>query len=85
MTARMGTGLVIARKRDGGWSAPSAIASGGVGWGFQIGGEVRGDGGHPGLKNAYGFPRALGGFEPSLRRFLILGMGWTIEARRARG
>lgn len=37
---RIGTGLVIARRRDGSWSAPSAVASGGLGWGFQIGGEL---------------------------------------------
>ena len=41
VTARVGTGLVVARRRDGGWSAPSALGSVGLGWGFQIGGEVR--------------------------------------------
>lgn len=40
MTARVGTGLVVARKRGGGWSAPSALGSFGLGWGFQVGGEV---------------------------------------------
>lgn len=35
----VGSGLVIARL-DNGWSAPSAIGTGSVGWGFQIGGEV---------------------------------------------
>ncbi|CAN0170977.1 unnamed protein product [Ascophyllum nodosum] len=40
VTARVGTGLVVARRRDGGWSAPSALGSAGVGWGFQIGGEL---------------------------------------------
>lgn len=40
VTARVGTGLVVARRRDGGWSAPSALGSLGLGWGFQIGGEV---------------------------------------------
>lgn len=40
VTMRIGTGLVIARRRDGSWSAPSAVASGGLGWGFQIGGEL---------------------------------------------
>lgn len=35
----IGSGLVIARLREG-WSAPSAIGTGSVGWGFQIGGEV---------------------------------------------
>ena len=40
VTARVGTGLVVARKRGGGWSAPSALGSFGLGWGFQVGGEV---------------------------------------------
>eukprot|EP00904_Undaria_pinnatifida_P008866 jgi/Undpi1/5109/HiC_scaffold_19.g08461.m1 len=40
VTARVGTGLVVARRRDGGWSAPSALGSVGLGWGFQIGGEL---------------------------------------------
>lgn len=35
----VGSGLVIARLANG-WSAPSAIGTGSVGWGFQIGGEV---------------------------------------------
>lgn len=39
-TGRFGTGLVVGRLPGGGWSAPSAVASSGVGWGFQIGGEV---------------------------------------------
>lgn len=37
---KMGTGLVVARRLDGTWSAPSAIASVGLGWGAQIGGEL---------------------------------------------
>ncbi|KAL9242191.1 hypothetical protein vseg_016216 [Gypsophila vaccaria] len=37
---KMGTGLVISRRMDGTWSAPSAIASVGLGWGAQIGGEL---------------------------------------------
>ncbi|GAB4838071.1 hypothetical protein Ancab_027602 [Ancistrocladus abbreviatus] len=37
---KIGTGLVVARKPDGGWSAPSAIVSIGLGWGAQIGGEL---------------------------------------------
>ncbi|GAV70976.1 FYVE domain-containing protein/DUF500 domain-containing protein [Cephalotus follicularis] len=37
---KVGTGLVIARRSDGSWSAPSAIASVGLGWGAQIGGEL---------------------------------------------
>jgi len=44
-TGRIGTGLVIGRLDDGSWSAPSAICCTGVGWGFQLGGEVsRSDG-----------------------------------------
>lgn len=39
-SARVGSGLVVARTPDGSWSAPSAIGAGGAGWGFQIGGEV---------------------------------------------
>lgn len=39
-SARMGSGLVIARTPDGGWSAPSAVCTAGAGWGLQIGGEV---------------------------------------------
>ncbi|XP_022732237.1 uncharacterized protein LOC111286500 [Durio zibethinus] len=37
---KLGTGLVIARRSDGTWSAPSAIFSVGLGWGAQIGGEL---------------------------------------------
>jgi len=36
MTYKVGTGLVIARRKDGSWSAPSAIASFGLGWGAQV-------------------------------------------------
>ncbi|CAK7568378.1 MAG: hypothetical protein SEPTF4163_006366 [Sporothrix epigloea] len=39
-SARFGSGLVIARLPDGGWSAPSAIATGGAGFGGQIGFEL---------------------------------------------
>ncbi|KAJ8600057.1 hypothetical protein CTAYLR_001849 [Chrysophaeum taylorii] len=39
-SARMGSGLVIGRTPDGGWSAPSAVCTAGAGWGLQIGGEV---------------------------------------------
>ncbi|CDH48866.1 sh3 domain-containing protein [Lichtheimia corymbifera JMRC:FSU:9682] len=39
-SARAGSGLVIARLSDGSWSAPSAIATGGVGVGGQIGAEL---------------------------------------------
>ncbi|KAL9376598.1 hypothetical protein Peur_030718 [Populus x canadensis] len=37
---KLGTGLVIARRSDGSWSAPSAVCSIGLGWGAQIGGEL---------------------------------------------
>ncbi|XP_011003456.1 PREDICTED: uncharacterized protein LOC105110199 [Populus euphratica] len=37
---KFGTGLVIARRSDGSWSAPSAICSIGLGWGAQTGGEL---------------------------------------------
>ncbi len=39
VSARGGRGLVVART-DKGWSGPSAIATGGLGFGFQIGAEV---------------------------------------------
>jgi SH3 domain-containing YSC84-like protein 1 len=38
-SGRGGTGVVVARTRNG-WSGPSAIGTGGVGFGLQIGGEV---------------------------------------------
>ncbi|CAL5375649.1 unnamed protein product [Camellia sinensis] len=37
---KLGSGLVVARKSDGSWSAPSAIVSVGLGWGAQVGGEL---------------------------------------------
>ncbi|GAA0165861.1 non-motor actin binding protein [Lithospermum erythrorhizon] len=37
---KLGTGLVVARKADGSWSAPSALLSLGMGWGAQAGGEL---------------------------------------------
>lgn len=40
ITYKLGTGIVIARRENGSWSAPSAIASFGLGWGAQIGGEL---------------------------------------------
>lgn len=40
VTYKIGTGLIVARKADGSWSAPSAIASCGLGWGPQAGGEL---------------------------------------------
>lgn len=33
---KLGTGLVVARRSDGSWSAPSAISSMGLGWGVQV-------------------------------------------------
>lgn len=33
---KLGTGLVVARRSDGSWSAPSAILSAGLGWGAQV-------------------------------------------------
>uniref|UniRef100_A0A1D1Y8J8 SH3 domain-containing protein PJ696.02 n=1 Tax=Anthurium amnicola TaxID=1678845 RepID=A0A1D1Y8J8_9ARAE len=40
VTYKLGTGLVVARRSNGSWSAPSAILSVGLGWGAQIGGEL---------------------------------------------
>ena len=40
VSGRIGEGLVIARLPDGGWSGPSAIGTGGAGFGFQVGGQV---------------------------------------------
>lgn len=40
MAGRVGTGLVVARTEEGVWSAPSAIATVGLGWGALIGGEI---------------------------------------------
>ncbi|KAL8766432.1 MAG: hypothetical protein Q9209_006808 [Squamulea sp. 1 TL-2023] len=39
-TARFGSGVVVARLADGTWSAPSALATGGGGFGGQIGFEL---------------------------------------------
>ncbi|KAI8391732.1 uncharacterized protein BYT42DRAFT_543236 [Radiomyces spectabilis] len=39
-SGRAGSGLVIARLPDGSWSAPSAIMTGGMGFGGQIGAEL---------------------------------------------
>ncbi|KAH9948892.1 hypothetical protein B0H21DRAFT_787572 [Amylocystis lapponica] len=39
-SGKAGSGLVIARLPDGSWSAPSCIATGGVGWGLQIGADL---------------------------------------------
>ncbi|KAM0748896.1 DUF500-domain-containing protein [Meredithblackwellia eburnea MCA 4105] len=40
LSARAGTGVVIARMADGNWSAPSAIGTAGAGFGFQVGAEM---------------------------------------------
>jgi len=39
-SGKVGTGLVISRKDDGSWSAPSALGTVGLGWGAQIGGDI---------------------------------------------
>jgi len=39
-SGKVGSGIVIARLPDGSWSAPSCIATGGLGWGLQIGADV---------------------------------------------
>ncbi|RHZ62371.1 hypothetical protein Glove_340g28 [Diversispora epigaea] len=39
-SGRVGSGLVVARLADGSWSAPSAVGTGGMGFGGQIGAEV---------------------------------------------
>ncbi|THH20580.1 hypothetical protein EW146_g792 [Bondarzewia mesenterica] len=39
-SGKAGSGLVLARLPDGSWSAPSCIATGGVGWGLQIGADI---------------------------------------------
>lgn len=39
-SGKAGSGLIIARLPDGSWSAPSCIATGGVGWGLQIGADI---------------------------------------------
>ena len=39
LSGRGGTGVVVART-DSGWSGPSAIGTGGIGVGFQAGGQV---------------------------------------------
>lgn len=36
VTYNVGTGLVVARTKDGSWSPPSAISSFGIGWGAQV-------------------------------------------------
>lgn len=40
LSARAGSGIVVARAEDGRWSAPAAIGIGGLGGGFNVGAEV---------------------------------------------
>ncbi|RLN96967.1 hypothetical protein BBJ28_00000711 [Nothophytophthora sp. Chile5] len=40
ITAKMGTGIVVAKLDDGSWSAPSAIGTAGIGGGLEAGGEL---------------------------------------------
>src|SRR5258708_40225266 len=40
VSGRLGDGVVIARLPGGGWRGPTAIATGGGGFGLQIGGEI---------------------------------------------
>ena len=40
-SGNVGTGVVIANKYDGTWSAPSAIGLAGIGFGFMVGAEVK--------------------------------------------
>ncbi|KAI5054942.1 hypothetical protein GOP47_0030087 [Adiantum capillus-veneris] len=40
LTYKVGTGLLVARRKDGSWSPPAAIMSCGLGWGLQAGGEI---------------------------------------------
>lgn len=40
LTARAGSGVVVAKNEDGTWSAPSALGIGGIGGGFSAGAEV---------------------------------------------
>ncbi|KAF1323966.1 Sh3 domain-containing protein, partial [Globisporangium splendens] len=40
ITAKVGTGIVIAKLDDGSWSAPSAIGTAGIGGGLEAGGEI---------------------------------------------
>jgi lipid-binding SYLF domain-containing protein len=40
ISCRVGTGILISRRRDGSWTPPVAIGTVGVGWGFQAGGDI---------------------------------------------
>ncbi|KAK1568707.1 hypothetical protein Q3G72_027769 [Acer saccharum] len=37
---KLGTGLVVAKRSNGSWSAPLVMFLAGLGWGAQIGGEL---------------------------------------------
>ncbi|GMK59666.1 hypothetical protein CspeluHIS016_0802720 [Cutaneotrichosporon spelunceum] len=39
-SGKAGSGIVVARLPDGSWSAPSCIATAGVGWGLQVGADL---------------------------------------------
>ncbi|KAI8371679.1 uncharacterized protein BYT42DRAFT_581097 [Radiomyces spectabilis] len=39
-SGRAGSGIVVARLPDGRWSAPTAIATGGIGFGAQVGADI---------------------------------------------
>ncbi|ODO00183.1 hypothetical protein I350_06808 [Cryptococcus amylolentus CBS 6273] len=39
-SGKAGSGIVVAKLPDGSWSAPSCIATAGVGWGLQIGADL---------------------------------------------
>lgn len=39
-SGKAGSGVVVARLPDGSWSAPSCIATGGMGFGLQIGADI---------------------------------------------
>jgi lipid-binding SYLF domain-containing protein len=40
VSGKMGTGLLVAKKPDGSWSAPCALGTLGIGYGVQVGGDL---------------------------------------------
>jgi len=40
LSVRGGTGLMVARRKDGGWTPPVALGTIGVGWGILCGGDI---------------------------------------------
>jgi len=40
-SGNVGSGIVLRKTADGGWSPPSAVGLGGMGWGFLVGGAVK--------------------------------------------